>query len=67
MTPEQFSAVQTLAKKSAPNLPPGFTVEQARAGAASQAGKVTPEAINKYRRENPGASHEQAFAALVSA
>jgi hypothetical protein len=68
MTAEQFAAVQSLAKTAASKLPPGFTAEQATgiASGAPRAGKVTPEAIHKYRRDNPGASYEQAFAALVS-
>lgn len=62
MSGAQFAAVQALAK-ARPALPEGFTVEQAKAGKTG-AEAVTPEAINKYRAENPGATYEQAFAAL---
>jgi hypothetical protein len=67
MTPEQFAAVQTAVSAVRSKLPPGFTTEQATGGTLAGAAKVTPEAIHKYRRDNPGASHEQAFAALKSA
>lgn len=65
MTPEQFSAASALAQSLRSKLPPGFTAEQATNGGA--AGAVTPDAINKYRRDNPGATYEQAFAALKGA
>lgn len=66
MTPEQFGAVQAGFAALRSKLPAGFASEQAKGGAAGT-GALTPEAINKYRRDNPGASYEQAFAALVTA
>ena len=66
MTDAQFSAAKDLAASLRSKLPPGFTAAQAGTGAAA-GDALTPEAINKYRRDNPGASHEQAFAALTGA
>lgn len=60
MTPEQFGAVQAGFAALRSKLPAGFTAEQATGGA----GAITPEAIHQYRSANPGASYEQAFAAL---
>lgn len=68
MSAAQFAAAQALAKATAQRLPPGFTAEQATGQtSAAGKGKVTPEAIQKYRRDNPGASYEHAFAALAAA
>lgn len=63
MTEPQFSAALALAKKAS-RLPPGFTVQQAVGGRVAESQGVTPEALAKYRRDNPGASFELAFAAL---
>lgn len=67
MTPAQFAAAQSLAASLRSKLPAGFTTEQARAGHQGAAASITPEAIAKYRRDNPGANYEQAFAALKTA
>jgi hypothetical protein len=67
MDDAQFAAAQSLAKSLRPQLPPGFTVEQAVGGRAADSRVVTPESLAKYRRDNPGASFEQAFAALKTA
>lgn len=65
MTAVQFAAVQGVVQATRSKLPPGFTAEQASAGSAGNG--LTPEGITKYRRDNPGASYEQAFAALTTA
>lgn len=65
MTPAQFAAAESLARTlRASRLPPGFTSEQAGHGRSAAAGTITPEGVQKYRRENHGATYEQAFAAL---
>jgi len=63
MTPEQFAAVQAAMGALKSRMPEGFTSEKATQGQpASKA--LTADAITKFRREHPGASYEQAFAAL---
>jgi hypothetical protein len=66
MDDAQFAAAQSLAKSLRSKLPPGFTAEQTSAGAGGSGADLTPEAITKYRRDHPGSSYEQAFAALTS-
>lgn len=66
MTEAQFAAAKALADDLRAKLPAGFTSEQTAGGAAGGA-SITPSAIQKYRRENPGASYEEAFAALTGA
>ncbi len=63
MTPAQFAAVQAAVGSARSRLPQGFTAEQGRGGAAAA---ITVEAIDKYRRDHPGATYDQAFAALKS-
>ncbi len=63
MTPVQFAAVQAAVGSVRSKLPPGFTSEQAHSGAPAA---ITVEAINQYRRDHPGATYDQAFAALKS-
>lgn len=67
MTPEQFAAVGKQLGALRSKLPAGFTAEQATAGQGGAQSAVTPEAIHKYRRDNPGSGYEQAFAALTGA
>ena len=64
MTSEQFAAVGKTFAALRGRLPSGFTAEQATGGQGG-APVLTPEAIQKYRRDNPGAGYEQAFAALT--
>ena len=65
MTPVQFTAVQTAMGALRSRLPEGFTAEQATKGRAAGSGGLTPEAIVKYRADNPGASYEKAFSVLT--
>lgn len=64
MTPVQFGAVQAAMGELRTKLPEGFTTEHATRGTAGRQ-PLTPEAITKYRADNPGASYEQAFNALT--
>jgi len=61
MTDVQFAAVKAQMLTFRARLPQGFTSEQAT---NSGSNVVTPEALKKFKADNPGATWDQAFAAV---